>query len=100
MFSTNPINPTTFTGNFNCAIACIAPSTVAAPAMSHFIVNMPSLGLIDSPPESNVTPLPTSAKGAASFFPPRYRKITSRAGRDDPLATANSEPHFSFSNRA
>ena len=35
--------------------------TRPAPAMSHFIVSMPSLGFNDRPPESNVTPLPTSA---------------------------------------
>ncbi len=51
----------TLTGSLSVAMACIAPSIVAAPAMSHFMVSMPSEGLSDKPPESNVTPLPTIA---------------------------------------
>ena len=35
-------------------------TTAAAPAMSHFIVIIPATGLMLSPPESNVIPLPTS----------------------------------------
>ena len=99
MFSTRPIRPITFTGSFSCAIACIAPSTVAAPAMSHFMVSMPSVGLSDSPPESNVTPLPTSANSRSALRPPRYRSITNRGGRDRTLATASSDPQRSFSSR-
>ena len=61
MFSTSPIRPITRTGSFSRAIACTAASTVAAPAMSHFMVSMLSLGFSDSPPLSKVTPLPTRA---------------------------------------
>ncbi len=71
MFSTSPAMPMTLTGSFSRAIARIAPSIVAAPAMSHFIVSMPSGGLSDSPPESNVTPLPTIASGGGLGRPPR-----------------------------
>ena len=44
---------------------------VAAPAISHFIVSIESVGLSDRPPESNVTPLPTIAKTGASAAAPR-----------------------------
>ncbi len=57
----------TLTGSLSRAMAIIAPNTVAAPAMSHFMVSMPSVGLIDSPPLSKVTPLPTKASRGLSF---------------------------------
>ena len=44
--------------------ADIAPITAAAPPMSVFISDMPCHGLIESPPESKVIPLPTRAKVA------------------------------------
>ena len=43
-------------------MASVAAITVAAPAMSHFIVYMLSPGLRFNPPESKVMPLPTSAR--------------------------------------
>ena len=72
---------------------------VDAPALSHFMVSMPSGVLSDSPPESNVTPLPTMASAGALLAAPEYRKITSRGGRLDPLATATSAPQRSASSR-
>ncbi len=45
----------------------MAASTVPAPDMSIFMSFMPSLGLSDSPPESKVMPLPTSATVATGF---------------------------------
>ena len=42
-------------------MARIAPMVVAPPAMSYFIFSIPSDGLIEMPPVSNVTPLPTMA---------------------------------------
>ena len=39
------------------------PMTQAAPAMSPFMSSMPPPGLIEMPPESNTTPLPTKAIG-------------------------------------
>ena len=44
MFSTRPMYPLTFTGSLSRAMAMMAPSTVAAPAMSHFMVSMPVVG--------------------------------------------------------
>ena len=43
-------------------MACIAPIIAAPPAMSYFIFSMPSAGLMETPPVSNVTPLPTSPR--------------------------------------
>ena len=47
-------------GSFCSAIDRSAATTVAPPAMSSFIRSMPSAGLSEMPPVSNVTPLPTS----------------------------------------
>ena len=62
MFSAMGTNVDTFTGSLSAAIARVAWTTAAAPAMSHFMVFMPWAGLIDRPPESNVIPLPTRAR--------------------------------------
>jgi hypothetical protein len=43
-------------------MAHIAAMTPAPPDMSYFISCMFSAGLIEMPPESNVSPLPTSAR--------------------------------------
>jgi len=80
MFSTSPISPMTCTGSFRRAMAIVVASTVAAPAMSHFIVSIPSVGLIESPPLSNVTPLPTRASTGAPGGAPSYSSSTSRGG--------------------
>ena len=40
----------------------MAPTTAAAPPMSHFMVIMPVPVLIDRPPASKVSPLPTRAR--------------------------------------
>ena len=47
----------------------IAATTAAAPAMSHFIVAIPAWVLIDRPPASKVTPLPTRANDGAPRRP-------------------------------
>ena len=47
---------------FSRAMACMAPITAAPPAMSYFIFSMPSEGLMEMPPVSNVTPLPISPR--------------------------------------
>ena len=52
MFSANGAQATTSMGRSSCAIAWIAATTAAAPAMSNFIVAMVLPGLIVSPPES------------------------------------------------
>ncbi len=60
IFSVAQTMPMTFTLGFNNAMARMAPIIVAPPAMSYFIFSMPSAGLIEMPPVSNVMPLPTS----------------------------------------
>ena len=62
MFSTAGINAVTGMAGFSCAMACMAPITAAPPAMSYFIFSMPSEGLMEMPPVSKVTPLPTSPR--------------------------------------
>ena len=51
-------------GNFNSAIANIAPMTAAAPLISDFIASIPCAGLSAKPPVSKVIPLPTNARCA------------------------------------
>ena len=55
-------------------------ATVAAPAMSHFIVSIFSLVLIDRPPLSNVTPLPTRASTGEPGGAALYSRQTSLGG--------------------
>ncbi len=59
----------TFTLGFSNAMARIAPIMVAPPAMSYFIFSMPSAGLIEMPPVSNVMPFPTKPR-CTSFAAP------------------------------
>ena len=68
-----------------------APSTAAAPDMSYFISSICAAGLIEMPPVSNVTPLPTSATGAASPAP-RYSSTMNRGSVWEPCATASAAP--------
>jgi hypothetical protein len=49
----------TLTLGFSVAMARMTPSMVAPPAMSYFIFSIPSAGLMETPPVSNVTALPT-----------------------------------------
>ena len=62
-----PISPVTSTRGASSGRARSVASTAADPAMSHFIVSMPSAVLSDSPPESKVSPLPRSATRRAGF---------------------------------
>ena len=59
MFSVEGTTATRLTGSPSSAIAATASSTAAAPDMSIFISCMPAEGLIEMPPVSKVTPLPT-----------------------------------------
>ena len=52
MFSAIGANVETLIGRPSLAIANVACTTAAAPAMSHFMVVMPAAGLIERPPES------------------------------------------------
>ena len=67
MFSAVGIQPVTLIGSFSAAMACTAAMTAAAPLMSDFISCMFAAGLIEMPPVSNVTPLPTKARCALAF---------------------------------
>ncbi len=88
MFSTSPTRPTTSTFALRPASAAMAPITAPAPAMSHFMSSMPPAGLMEMPPVSKVTPLPTKASGldlAPPFLPlplPRapFQRITTMRG--------------------
>ena len=59
MFSVEGTTPMTRTGTLSSDSARMAPITAAPPAMSTFIRSMPSAGLMEMPPVSNVMPLPT-----------------------------------------
>jgi hypothetical protein len=58
-FSVAPMTAITRTGSPRRAIAAVAPSTAAPPDMSNFISLIFARGLIEMPPVSKVTPLPT-----------------------------------------
>ena len=59
MFSAAPMTATTGTGRPSFAIAPTASSTTAPPDMSNFISAIRARDLIEMPPESKVTALPT-----------------------------------------
>ena len=96
-FSTAGMIPIKLTGNCKSATADKVPNTAAAPHISNFISSISLAGLIEMPPESKVTPLPTKTTGISFFLPPRYSRIINRGGCSLPLATANSalKPCFS-----
>ena len=62
MFSAIGAQAVTLTSRPSRAIAVIAAMIAAAPPMSDFIHSIAVDGLSDRPPESNVMPLPTSAR--------------------------------------
>jgi hypothetical protein len=68
-FSVAPTTPTTRTGRRSRAIAAIAATTAAPPDMSNFMFHIGEAGLIEIPPESNVTALPTSPSTGPSVAP-------------------------------
>ena len=102
MFSTSPTTPTTSTLALRPARAAIRPITTPAPPMSHFMSSMPPAGLMEIPPVSKVTPLPTKAMGA--FFDPLgapFQRITTmRDSRALPWPTASRAPMPSLRMRA
>jgi basic membrane protein A len=69
MFSAIGTTPTTRIGAPSVASARIAQATAAPPAMSSFMRSMPSAGLIEIPPVSNVMPLPIRPRTGASGAP-------------------------------
>src|SRR5205085_543782 len=92
MFSTRPQMPTTFALAFRPAKVSIAPATAPAPPMSHFIASIPAAGLIEMPPVSKVTPLPTKTSGLPPASPPFQRIARSRAGCSEPSETPSRAP--------
>ena len=59
--------------------------------MSPFMSSMPAAGLIEMPPESKQTPLPTKATGLAlRAWAPRQRMTTSRLPRFEPWPTPSN----------
>ena len=71
--------------------ADIAAMTAAAPPMSLFIVTMPSVVLMERPPESKVMPLPTSATDPRAPSG-SYASSTNRGGCSDPRLTPSRPP--------
>ena len=97
MLVVEPTRPTTFTASPRRAIASMAPSTPAAPHMSYFIHSMLAAGLMEIPPESKHSPLPTSTTGLPFLGPFRYSSAMSLGSCGVPWATARNDPIPSFS---
>ena len=96
MFSTSPTSPTTLALALRSASVRITPATTPAPPMSIVISSIPAAGLIEMPPVSKVTPLPTRATGASS--PPPFHCITTTFdGLSEPCPTPRSARMPSFS---
>ncbi len=66
VFSVEPTTASTRTGSSSSAIARRRPSTAAPPDMSNFISCMLAAGLIERPPVSWVTALPTRPSSGPS----------------------------------
>ena len=99
MFSTRPMAPTALTLALRAASACIRPTTQAAPPMSPFMSSMPAAPLMEMPPVSKQTPLPTKATGCSPFLPPFQRMITVRLGLRRALADAEQRAHAELRHR-
>ena len=70
MFSVAPTTASTWTGACNSASAATVSITAAPPHMSYFMPVIEAPGLRFSPPLSNVTALPISARHGASGSTP------------------------------
>lgn len=90
IFSAMASTPTTLALAFLPAMARMAPSTAAAPPMSPFISSICSAGLIERPPLSKVSPLPTSTSGLSSAALPCQRNTAKMGARVLPCPTAAS----------
>ena len=86
MFSTRPQTPTTLDLALRAASTRMRPMTTPAPPMAYFMSSMPLAGLIEIPPLSKVTPLPTRAIGALSlaFGAPLHCRTRSRGSTAEP----------------
>src|SRR3954451_24350772 len=90
MFSVAGIAATRSIARPSSAIAATASRTAAAPDMSIFISCIPAAGLIEIPPESKVTPLPT--RPSRSPPPPCARLDGHPAGVEGPPFADEAEP--------
>ena len=95
MFSTQAATAWITRPGSSCATVAAASSTAIAPFLSIFISSMPSAGLIEIPPVSKQTPLPTMARRrpSGSFArgaPPE--RTTMHGGFSEPRPTAISMP--------
>ena len=97
MFSQVGITPMTLQPRFSSAQAVSAPNTLAAPHMSYFISSIVGDGLMEMPPVSKVTPLPTSTMGLSFVLPPLYSAIMSLGASREPAVTDSKAPMPSFS---
>ena len=97
-FSVDGIKPMTLILGLKRPSVSNVPSTAAAPDMSNFMSSMLCAGLIEMPPESNVTPLPMSARAAPSVA--RYSSTMNRGSCTLPWATASSAARPSFCSAA
>jgi len=101
MFSTQGMKAVTASGGFNWAMARMAPSTAAPPHISYFILSMSAEGLIEMPPVSKVTPLPTRPRWADEAAAcGRYRTTMRAGGAALPCATPSRAPMPSRSSSA
>ncbi len=89
-FSTAGTTTLRLTGSCSAATVAIVPITPAAPHMSNFISSMAGPGFREMPPESKVTPLPTSTMGF-DLPPFLYCMTMSLAGSLVPAVTDSSE---------
>ncbi len=69
-FSVAGTMTTRLRGNSSSQQACRVPITPAAPHISNFISSMAAPGFREMPPESKVTPFPTSTTGCSSRAAP------------------------------
>jgi len=93
MFSTTGRTPITRIFGLSPAVAISAAATVAAPAISIFMVSRDPVGLRFIPPESKVTPLPTRTTVVLKFFG-LYSRQTMHGLLRLPCATASIAPNF------
>ena len=91
MFSAIGAKAVTRIGRPRRAIAKVAAMTLAAPAMSPFMLVMLEAGLMLRPPESKVTPLPTRARCAFAPFG-AHDSLTSLDGEAEESPTLRMPP--------
>ena len=95
MFSTAGAMASSGVPGASSATVAMAEITVQAPVLSIFMSSMRSAGLMQIPPESKQTPLPTMARclPRASFCPALPERITIiRGGLSLPRPTAMNMP--------